>query len=840
MRMIQHHDSSFTARNLGRPPAQEEDSVSGLSVLGRMLLQSGGTNWASLWILAVSLLLSLGSGAAGQPTVGPEGKRISDVQIVGNRRVRTEVILAQIHSRPGAAFNRKVADEDARRLVQMSEVYDVRCDIQESDDSVVLVFTVRESQVINAIRFEGNKKIKDKRLAEKIGIQAGNYFDQYLVRRAVEEIRRAYRDKGYYSVQVDYDAQGLELTRNLVFRIIEGPKCRIRKIRYTGNDQVPTRKLKGQVSSKWHFPIFSKGLLDDEKLEEDRLSIAAYYYAQGYLDARVFVEKRFNDLRTKATVEFVIEEGDAYHVAAIRVEGNTVFTDDEICEVLVIEEGRLLTEDRKLRSTRELERMYGAKGYLYFSVDIEESFTDREGEIIVTLRIREGRPYHLNKLIIKGNKTSQDKIIRRDFDRYAFSPGLLYDRSASDRARRRLSCTKWFDSVTIQPSGNDPNSRDALVEVEEGLTGLLTFGVGVGSNNGVSGQLSVEERNFDISNWPGSWGELFSGRSFRGGGQQLRFDFFPGTEETRGQISFSEPYLFDQPYYLNTSVYLRRRFQESYLERRRGGNLTVGRRFENQWSADVGVKVEVVQVTDLDDARVQILGKDTPDDPNDDTFERQITAPKEVEAVEGDNLLTSVTFGVGRDTTDREFRPTEGYFIRISYEQFGAFDGDHTFGKFSSGGTHFLTIFEDLQERRTVIASNFRYSTIVGDAPVFEKYYAGGIGSVRGFDFRGISPRGVNQVTDRKSSDPIGSDFLVLAGSELSHPLFEETVFGKLFVDTALIEEGSWRVGIGTGVDIMIPQLLGLVPMQFNFTLPLAKEDEDDTEVFSFTLGFRY
>ncbi len=780
----------------------------------------------------VYLLGSLSPSIYAQNAVEPE-QTIAEVRVVGNRRVRTEDILAQIHSRPGAVFNRREANEDARRVVQMSQVYDVQVEIQENGDQVTLVFAVQESQVIEGIAFVGNKHIKTKDLEKEIGFTKGDYLDLYTVRRGAEAIAEKYRKKGYYSVHVEVDEAKLRDELQVAYTITEGPKCRVEKITFVGNHSIRKGKLKAQIKTKAHFPIFQKGLLDDEKLEEDRLSIASYYLAEGYLDARVFVQKRFNDERTRAYVDFVIEEGDQYQIVAIFPEGNTTFTDEELLAALPLHVGQVLTEERKTRAEKKLKDMYGEKGYLYFRVNFVPEFTDRAGEIVLRMRINEGRAYRLGRLLIQGNRVSQDKIIRRDFDYYSFSPGLLYNAEAADRARRRLQGSGWYEKVTVEPlaAPGDPNSRDALVEVTEGLTGLVTFGVGIGSNNGVAGQLSIEERNFDLSNWPSSWDEFFSGKSLRGGGQLLRFDFFPGTQETRGRITFQEPYLFDQPYYLNVEAHLFKRYQESYLERRRGGGFTIGKRFDNFWNVDVGFNAEVVRVSDLDT-------QDADGDPN--TPGMAVSAPREVQKVEGDNFLTSITLGLGRDTTDRLNRATEGYKFRASYEQFGAMGGDFTFGKVHVGGTHFQTLYEDLRERRTVLISQVRYNTIVGDAPVFEKFYAGGIGSVRGYDYRGISPRGTNPVTGREGNDPIGSDFLLLAGLEVNQPLYEETLFGKLFMDSALIDEGPWRYSVGVGVDIMIPQLLGNVPMQFNLAVPFNEDDQDETQVFSFTFGFRY
>jgi outer membrane protein insertion porin family len=746
---------------------------------------------------------------------------IRKIRIEGNQKVAAGDILGKMHSRSGAEFDQKLVDEDLRRLIAMPEIVDVVCQSVDLESEVDLVITVKESQVIDALALSGNKNISEEKLLEELLFKTGDFIDPYLIRTGAEALAEFYRKKGYYSVQVKVDEEKLAKERQVHYRISEGPKCRITKVKYEGNRNIRGGKLKGQIKTRPYFPIFQKGLVNDDKLEQDRLSLASYYHAEGYLDAQVYRKVRFNKDRTRAEIDFVIEEGDQYRIVAMRFEGNTVFDNPSLIQSLTLTPAQVLTTERELLAVRAIKRKYGELGYVYCDVEVKKEYTDREGEIVVVFQINEGRPYQLGSFIVKGNATTRDKVVRRDFDHYGFTPGRLYNTGAADKGKRRLMSRTFFDRVEVRPVGNDPNSRDALVEVNEQLTGILTFGVGVGSDSGAFGTISIEERNFDISNWPSSFEDLSAGKSFRGGGQRLRFGFQPGTEETTGNISFSEPYLFDQPYYLNLDLFLFRRYQESYEERRRGGRVTLGRRFDNDWSADVGFRIELVKVGDLD------LGKDK-------DGEIFVDAPQDVRDVKGDNQLTSVTAGLGHDTTDRFNRPTEGHKLRASWEQYGAMGGDFPFGAMGLEGVVYQTLYEDLLERRTVLASRVRYNKIFGDAPVFERYYVGGIRSLRGFDFRGVSRR------DGPSRDPVGSDYMILMGTEVNQPLYEETLFGKVFVDTAIIDEGPARVAAGIGLEIMIPQLLGNVPMQFNVAVPINEDREDDNEFFSFSMGFRY
>ncbi|KPK72226.1 MAG: hypothetical protein AMJ79_15900, partial [Phycisphaerae bacterium SM23_30] len=182
--------------------------------------------------------------------------------------------------------------------------------------------------------------------------------------------------------------------------------------------------------------------------------------------------------------------------------------------------------------------------------------------------------------------------------------------------------------------------------------------------------------------------------------------------------------------------------------------------------------------------------------------------------------------------TDFIYRPADGYRLNAAWEQAGAMGGDFSYATVTGGLSLYRTVYMDLAERKTVWAGNVRGNYIIGEAPVFERFYAGGIGTLRGFDYRGVSPRaGVHD-------DPIGSEYMLLAGMELIHPFYEEGIYGKLFCDSGLLSEGPYRVSLGLGLELVIPQMY--IPLQFNFGFPVILDDKDEREVFSFMMGITF
>jgi len=485
------------------------------------------------------------------------------VRVEGNEVVSDAAIFGSIHSRAEAVFSEETVSEDARRIILMPQILDVKWRVAPVGDQVDVIFTVVEAEQIASVAIMGNKKIKTEKLMEELQISENDFLDPYLINMGRESLLQVYQEKGYYFATVELDRKVLDSDRMVVYRIVEGPRLRIKKVKFVDNDSIKERKLKKQIKSRAYFPIFRKGRLDDDQLEQDRLAVEGYYHDEGFLDARAIVDTEFNEKRTRVYLTFTVEEGPQYRVGEIRFSGNEKYTEGELREALKLEEGDVLTHKRRVFAQRALTRLYGKEGYIYVNVMLRPQYTEQEGEVNVVFEIEEHGQYKLGRVVIRGNYQTQDKVARRAFDYFDFLPGTLYNTDAVDRAKERLvKGTGLFEEVIVTPTGDSPDERDAQVKVTEGRTGLMLFGVGVDTNSGVLGMFSIEQRNFDASRPPGSLGEFFRGESFVGGGQRLRFDFEPGTELTRGRIKFFEPYLFDQPYYLDSNLFIFRRWRE--------------------------------------------------------------------------------------------------------------------------------------------------------------------------------------------------------------------------------------------------------------------------------------
>ncbi len=347
------------------------------------------------------------------------------------------------------------------------------------------------------------------------------------------------------------------------------------------------------------------------------------------------------------------------------------------------------------------------------------------------------------------------------------------------------------------------------VIVEETQTGRFMFGAGINSDAGVTGQIVIDERNFDITRVPSSFRDFVDGTAFRGAGQGFRLEAMPGSRVQRYLVSFTEPYLLDTPVSMNLNGFLFDRRYSDWDEQRLGGRVGLGYRLTHDLSIAGTVRAENVKVRDI-----------------------RVGIPALTEVL-GNNALYSGRGTLTHDTRDMPFFPTEGHLIELSFEQVF---GDFLYPRGELDYRRYFLIRErpDGSGRHT-LGNSFQLGISGSDTPVFENYFAGGYSTLRGFAFRGASPV--------DTTVQVGGRFRFLGSTEYTFPLTADDMLkGAFFVDYGTVEQTTrirsrnFRVAPGFGVRISVPAL-GPAPLAFDFAFPVAKADTDDTQVFSFFFG---
>jgi outer membrane protein insertion porin family len=334
----------------------------------------------------------------------------------------------------------------------------------------------------------------------------------------------------------------------------------------------------------------------------------------------------------------------------------------------------------------------------------------------------------------------------------------------------------------------------------------------------VVGVFEIRQRNFDLTDIPEDWSDLFSGSSFRGGGQDMRIRLSPGTVTTDFLVSFYEPYFMNYDIGFGFELFNSQADRFDYDERRQGGEIRFSRRFIDH-SIGISFRTEDFELTDLDGDVSQTIRD-----------------------LEGDNRVNTINPFWIYDTKDHPMFPTTGVRSNLQLEKAGTFlGGDFDYRKAKWNFDTFFPIWE--QDRKSIHVLYFGYQAgwvepvdDTGVVPVFDRFYAGGRGTVRGFEHRGIGPR--------ENGDPVGGEAMMAATLEYSYPLYQNFLRGALFVDTAALvpefgdlHEEDFRVGVGVGIRFQVPMLFGQVPVSLDFGWDIDKLEGDETEVFSFSMG---
>ena len=737
-------------------------------------------------------------------------RNIVTIEFTGLHRTTASFAQDIVRLRANDRADKAALDEAVARLLRTGRFQTVTYQLDEQPDGVRVVFEVLERTIVSTIDFEGNNKFRDGQLKDSVSQKVGEVIDWFAVRDGRDSIIAKYHEAGYGDVTVTYDQDRVERTGELVYTIQEGSRVRIRKILFEGNANIPDDALKKELETKTAFWFIRTGAFDVDLVEGDVARVQNHYRDQGFLDAKAAYRKELGSDGESLTVVFTIEEGTRYSIEDLQIRGNAALNTEELAALLVSRVGETVKRPQVDADAKAVQERYGSLGYIDAKVRAVRVFSDKPGFVRITIEIEEGGQFRIGRVAVRGNTRTKDKVVRRALNLYP--PDDLFNLTEAKEAEKRLTDTRIFSSARVLPVGDEPGVRDAVIDVVEAeKAGDFLFGVGITSNNGLVGSIVLDLQNFDLFDRPRSWAEFFKLRSFFGAGQRLRIELQPGTELSHFRIDFTEPYLFDKPLRFDASFYLFERDRDGYMENRIGASFSLGKRFERGrlqgWAGEIAFRSEIVNIDDVD-----------------------LFASNEIRDDEGDSLLTGVKASLVRDRTDNRFVPTKGDRLRFSYEQLGLLGGDHNFGKFNTGYNWYKTLAVDRLERKNVLQLRAEGGAIVGDAPVFERFYAGGTGSIRGFEFRGVGER------DGIDDNNVGGDYLILMGAEYSYPLYGDNLRGHVFLDTGTAGPGAYRAAVGTGVRLTM-NLFGPLPLEFNVAFPLSSDDGDDEQVFSFLVG---
>lgn len=773
---------------------------------------------------------------------------LRDVKISGNSRVEDDGIRLHLKSRAGETLDSSIVEQDVKAIYRMGFFDDVRAEL--STDGV-LTYAVKEKPFVRELKVQGASQVSREKIEAALGISPRTILDRAKVAEGVEKVRKLYNDQGYVNAAVDYSV-GLEENNQAVVAldIVEGNRLLIKKISFEGNKAFSDGDLKDQIATKeeWLFSFMTnRGVLDRDMLTNDVAILSNHYNDHGY------VEHRIDDpiilrARDGLDVVFRVHEGPQYRVGKVEIGGDLIKDGREMLKSVKLTTGQIFRGSRLREDITTLSELYSNKGFAFVQVDPVTKVDQNQKNVDVALVITKGPPVYFNRVLVAGNTKTRDKVVRREL---LANEQELFAGSKITQSRNALQRTGYFEDVQITTKKTgEPDTVDLQVEVKEGPTGTFQVGAGYSSGDGFLFNANVSEKNL------------------MGKGQGVSGNFSIGSSRQDFLVNVNDPYFNDSKMALGIDGFSTKREFTDFDERKLGFGVNTsyplkdfrvpyfGRpRPERNIGSDELASAAAPSMWDYMRGGVSYA------------FTREsiqgisATAPDLIQSERGTSLTSSVTPGISYDSRDHFFAPTEGTKSAFSVKMAGL-GGDSRFIKSDvSGRWHYPLLKDPKWGGSYVLALGGSAGYGLGlaersngknDLPLFERYFLGGINSIRGFSERSLGPRAPSNCTVPAGSPPgtdpvctstdvIGGDKSVVMNAEVLFPIMEEygirgVAFfdmGNAFGDSQSFSFGDLRRSVGAGVRWMSP----FGPLRVELGFPMNKQSHDDTSVLGFSIG---
>ncbi|EMD84562.1 outer membrane protein assembly factor BamA [Pacificimonas flava] len=823
-----------------------------------------------------------------------ETRTVRSITIRGSERIEPETVASYTGLSAGDTYDRNRLDQALKALFDTSLFADATITDRNGD----LVINVRENPVVNRIILEDNRRLKDDKIAPEIRLAPRQIFTRAKARSDVARITELYRRQGRFSASVEPLIVPLDQNRvDVVFKITEGPKSKVRSINIIGNEKFSDGELRGEMATKeakWYRIFTSNDTYDPDRSAYDQQVLRQFYLTEGYADFRVVSSvAELTPNNEDFVITYVVDEGERYDFGEVGLESEIRDIDEKAFQSLLgIRSGdpynAKLIEDA-------IDRMQETAGLLgYAFADVQPQFTRNREDLTmdVVFVIREAPRVYVERIDINGNVITKDRVVRREF---RLVEGDAFNSFLVKRSEARIRSLGFFqeDLAIEQKQGSGPDKVILEVNAQEQATGELQLSAGFSSLERFLVSGSIRQKNF------------------RGLGQELRASVNYSSYSKSVQLGFTEPYLFDRNLALGVDLFRRdlNSFnfrnsdrQSTYEQSTTGGQVRTGFPITEFWSASLRYNLQVDDITL--DRGVYFSDFDGSGSLDDDECD-PLRAGRFLCDALGNRLTSSIGFSVAFDNTDNRIRPTRGQRVVLSQDVAGL------------GGIKYLRTTVDADKYWRVGRSNFIFNLgieggfIAGyggdDIRINDRFFLGEP-RMRGFDIRGLGPRVIRRYyqeatedtpgaipvpnlngepgfvvlqddSRRRQDDALGGEAYYLGRAELQVPisqgLSEMGIRPSLFVDvgalwdvdfdpstqlinqpvierTFIDEDGnevvvgspgveerffgdspSPRVSVGIGTSWNSP----FGPFRFDLAKAIVKQEGDDTQLFQFNVG---
>jgi outer membrane protein insertion porin family len=729
---------------------------------------------------------------------------IRAIEVKGNQRVQKEAVIATIESKVGTPYSPEKVKRDLQALYRMGVFENVKIEKEETAGGIKLIYTVEERSNITKITFIGNKKVKEEKLRTLIDIRPNGVADSAKLASSVEKIREYYASEGYHLAEVTTEFKPITATTDeeLVFTIREGDGVRIKRINFIGNKAYSDNDLRSQLKSKekgwWSF-LSSGGKYQEEMIKRDTAFLAYYYQNNGFLKAQVAPPNLYLTRDRKWIVlTFHIREGEKYKISQVGVEGDILTTKQEMLSKFKMHSGMLYSRKDIEEDLVLMAQMYGDQGYAFANINPVIVPNDEDHTASVTYVINKGNRVYIDKINIIGNTTTRDKVIRREL---LFKENTLYNESRIRDSKQRLEALGYFSEVNFAtPRGSADNRINVNITVKEKPTG--TFSVGAGFS-------SVENFIFTAS---------IAKDNFLGYGISGQFSTELSSKRQLFVLSFEDPYFMDSEWILGLSGFRTVNVFTDFDRKSFGGTASLGHRVFDNSVFRLGYQVEDVHVGSF-----------------------QTTVPYAFsQNLAG--LTSSATLSMQRDTRNNRLFPTQGMYNNALVE-FAGLGGSNDFIRATENFRYYQPIWKSL-----VGKFNFNIGQISSfssnlPVPLFERYFLGGVNSLRGYYLRSIGPAVQIPTTPQGADNTFvyGGNKTMQFNFELEFPIYEPAGFkfvgfydaGNAFAENQNFSVTNLRQDYGFGLRWNSP----FGPLRFEWGFPIDRQPGEDQVIFNFTIG---
>ncbi|MFQ5597346.1 MAG: outer membrane protein assembly factor BamA [Nitrospiria bacterium] len=739
--------------------------------------------------------------------------RIKLIEVKGNLRIDRMTILSRLTLKEGDLFSPERIRSDIQQLYRMGLFENITVESEGLEGGLALYFLVQERPFLVDVVYEGNDNIDADQFDEETIIKKQSFLNPDAIDRYVLKIKETYEAEAYYNTSVIPVTQRLPNNQAvLTFLITEGDQAYIRNIAFDGNKAFDEKRLKKEMETSSYFWLTSwiteSGRYKKEQLAFDRERVKELYMNNGYFDVEIDSPKvALSEDKAWFDIRIPIVEGAVFTFGEVAIEGGTLFNSDEIAGLAKSKSGTTFNRGLIRQDIARMVDYFGERGHIYANVVPNLNPNPADRTVDIGFHITEGTPVQVREIHISGNTKTRDKVIRREI---RVNEREKINTKALRRSFQRLHNLNYFETVNIVPNPIESGWVDLDVEVKEKPTGTFSIGGGYSSEDRFVATVDITMGNF------------------LGKGQLLKLKAETGRRRDTYSLTFREPYLMDRNISGTVNLFNQVRDFGSYEEKRTGGDLIVGKAFGEFTRGSASYTLETLEVFNLDTLTDPVTGLSVIDP----------IVPRLVkeQSAFGETLTSSIGLSLSRDTRDFQFDPKEGGRNALSFEYAGTFlGGDNAYYKVVLDSSRFFPLWWN-----HIFSMHGRFGFAEGidgkPLPVGERFFVGGINTVRGFKFGKagpVDPPVVGEILGGNKELYFNFEYLVPIVTEAQLKLLLFYDYGAAFNDGEAIKFSGMRKAAGFGIRWISP--VGPLRLEWGYNLdPRPGEPQNTTE---FSIG---